>query len=145
MVVTGNLVGQVLPALGAHLADVVEQQNAHLVTGQQRVPSPSAQATPTRSASGSVASAGRLDLLAQVDALLHGLADLGVGIRAGREVAVRVALLGNHGDVGHTHLVEDGGDRDQTGTVERGVDELERSVAICSSVRLFTDLSATAS
>lgn len=90
MVVTGNLVGQVLPALGAHLADVVEQQNAHLVTGQQRVivavGASNAHAVGIRV--GCEQQVG-LDLLAQVDALLHGLADLGVGIRAGREVAVR--------------------------------------------------------
>ena len=33
----GDLAGEILATLGAHLADVVEQQDAHLVAGQQRV------------------------------------------------------------------------------------------------------------
>ena len=113
MVVTATLLDRSSPRSARILQMSSSSKTPHLVTGQQRV----IVAIGAGNAHAVGIRVGReqqvgLDLLAQVDALLHGLR-FGVGIRAGREVAVRVALLGNHGDVGHAHLVEDGSDRDR--------------------------------
>ena len=64
----------------------------------------------------------RLDLLGEVEGKLQGLAELGIGIRAGGEVAVRIGLLGNHGHVVDADLLEDARDALHAGAVERRVD-----------------------
>ena len=70
-----------------------------------------------------------MNLLAQVNALLHGLANLGVRIRAGREIAVRLLLLGNNRDIGDASALEHRRDGNEAGAVERSVDELKRSAS----------------
>ena len=124
-----HLAGKVLAALETHLADVIEQQDAHLVTRNKRVVvTVSACHAHTVGIRVSCEQKVGLDLLAQFDALLHGLANLRIGIRAGGEVAIRVALLGNDGDVGHAHALENLGNRNQAGTVERRIDKFEGSL-----------------
>ena len=70
-----------------------------------------------------------MNLLAEIDALLHGLTDLGVRIRAGREIAVRLLLLGNNRDIGDASALEHRRDGNEAGAVERSVDELKRSAS----------------
>ena len=125
----GNLVGEVLATLGAHLADVVEEHDTHLVAGDELV----VIARLAGNANAVGIGVGReqqvgMHLLAHVDALLHGLANLGVGVRAGGEVPVGVGLFGHHGDIGHAGALEHGRHRDEAGTVERRVHQLERSL-----------------
>ena len=68
-----------------------------------------------------------MNLLAEIDALLHSLTDLGVRIRAGREIAVRLLLLGNNRDIGDASALKNRGNGDKARTVERRVDKLKRS------------------
>ena len=49
------------------------------------------------------------------------LFDLRVGIRAGREVAVRLLLLFDHRDVGVAHFFQSAGHRLQAGTIQRAI------------------------
>ena len=123
----GHLARQVLAALGAHAAHVIQQQHAHLVAGQQRVVVTilAGHAHAVGIGVGGQQQVG-MHLLAQVDALLHGLADLGVGIGARGEVAVGLLLLGHHGDVGDASAREHRGNGDQARAVERRVHQLQR-------------------
>ena len=123
----GHLAGEVLPALDAHAADVVEQQHAHLVAGQKRVVVAvlAGHAHAVGIGVGCQQQVG-VHLLAQVDAALHGLANLRVRIRAGGEVPVGLLLLGHHGDVGDARAREHGGHRDQARAVERRIHQLQR-------------------
>lgn len=63
--------------------------------------------------------------LRKLDAQLQGLANLGVGIGAGREVAVRLGLLGHERHVGAAALREHAGHELAPRAVERRVDQLE--------------------
>ena len=92
---------------GAHLADVVEHQNAHLVAGEQGI----VVAVFAGHAHAVGVGIGRqqeigVHLLAQLDALLHSFANLGVGIGAGGEIAIGIALFGHHRHVGHADALE---------------------------------------
>ena len=86
-------------------------------------------AIPTRSASGSVVHKVCADFLGKVHTFFQSLEDLGVGIRAGGEIAVGILLFGNDGDVGDAHILEDTGDRDETCAVQRR-DQLERGFVV---------------
>ena len=63
-----------------------------------------------------------LDLLGELEGQVERLAELGVGVGAGREVAVRLGLLGNHGDLLDADLGEDAGHELHARAVERRVD-----------------------
>ena len=111
-------------------ADVVEEQDAHLVAGDELIGA-------VRALHGDADAVGvgvrgeeqvRADFLREVDAHFHGGVDLGVRVRAGGEVAVRVLLLRNDGDVGDADVLQNGGDRDEAGAVQRGVDEFQAGV-----------------
>ena len=113
--------------LNAARADVVEQQNADLVAGEQLIAAVLAldgDADAVRVGVGGQhqVSAG---LLGQLQTQAQRLEDLGVGIRAGREVAVRVLLLGHNGDVGDADVAQNMGDGHKAGAVQRAVDELQ--------------------
>ena len=110
--------GKILAALKTHLADVIKQQDAHFVAGDERVVV-AVGACHAHAVGIRIGCKQKIgpNFLAQLDALLHRLANLRIGIRAGGEVAVRIALLGNDGDVGHANARKDLGDRDQTGAV----------------------------
>lgn len=58
------------------------------------------------------------------------LAHLGVGVRAGREVAVVHALLFDGHDIGHADSLEHSGHALQADAVERGVDDAERRAVL---------------
>ena len=64
-------------------------------------------------------------MLAKLDALLHRLANLRVGIRAGGEIAVGVALLGDDSNVGDACALEHGCHGDESCAIERGIHELQ--------------------
>ena len=80
--------------------DEVQQQNAHLVAGHQLELAAllHGDAHPVAVRVGGQQQV-RLDLLAQLQALLQSLPELGVGIGAGGEVAVRILLLRHHGHI----------------------------------------------
>ena len=67
-----------------------------------------------------------MDLVAQLQALLHSLADLGIRVRAGREVTIGLFLLGHNSHMGDAELLEQLVDTLKAGAVQRGVDEFER-------------------
>ena len=71
-----------------------------------------------------------MHLVAELEALLERLAELGVGIRARGEVAVGVGLLGHHGDVLDAHALEDALHTLEAGAVERRVDHREVGVGL---------------
>ena len=110
--------------LNAAFADVVQQQNAHFVAGDQLVGAVGtlhgdANAVGIGVGGQHQVSAG---LGGQLQAQLQSLEDLGVGVGAGGEVAVGVLLLGNDGDVIDADVVQDAHDGNQTGAVQGGVD-----------------------
>ena len=51
----------------------------------------------------------------------HSLFDFRVGVRAGREVSVRLLLFLDHGDVGVAHLLQGAGHGLQAGAIQRAV------------------------
>ena len=83
-------------------ADIIQQQHTRLVAGQQLVlpclilDSDAHTVTVGVSCQQQVSVA----LLGILHAQRHSLFDLRVGVRAGREVSVRLLLLFDHGDVG---------------------------------------------
>ena len=122
----GHFLGKVLVAFGSHAADVIEQQHAHLVAREQKVVLTIFHGNAHAVGVG----VGReqqigVHVLAKLDALLHRLANLRVGIRAGGEIAVGVALLGDDGNVGDACALEHGCHGDESCTVERGIHELQ--------------------
>ena len=115
------------PLLDAARADVVQQQHAHLVAGEQLIAAVlaldgNAHAVGVGVGGQHQVSAG---LLCQLQAEAQGLEDLGVGVRAGGEIAVRLLLLGHDGDVGDADVLQHMGDGHQAGAVQRAVDQLE--------------------
>ncbi len=124
-----HLVGEVFPARGAHAAYVVEQKHAHLVASEQQVVIAvlHGHAHAVGVGIGGEQEVG-MHALGKLDALLHGLADLRVRVRARREVPVGVALLGNHGDIGYARAFKHRCHGDESRAVERRVHELERGL-----------------
>ena len=109
--------------LYALVANIVQQQHTRLVAGQQLV-------LPCLVLDGDAHTVAvgvgcqqqvGIALLGILHAQRHGFLDLRVGVRAGREVSVRLLLLFDHGDVGVAHLLQSAGHRLQTGAVQRAV------------------------
>ena len=71
-----------------------------------------------------------MDLVAQLETLLERLAELGVGIGAGGEVAIRLGLLGHDRDVGDAHAGQDLVHALDARAVERRVDHREVRVGL---------------
>ena len=113
--------------LDAARADVVEQQSAHLIAGDQLVGAVRALHGDTDAVCIGIGCQHKVcaDFLGQIQALFKSSEDLGVGIRAGGEIAVGIFLLGNDGNIGNAHILQDAGDGDKSCAVERGIDELE--------------------
>ena len=116
--------------LDAACADVVQKQDAHLVTGDQLIAAVralhgNADTVRVRIRRQHQVSA---DFLGKGKALLKSSEDLGVRIRAGGKVAVRILLLRNNGDVRDAHVLQDPGDRYQAGAVQRRIDQLQAGV-----------------
>ena len=80
--------------------DEVQQQNAHLVAGHQLELAALlyGDAHPVAVRVGGQQQV-RLDLLAQLQAFLQSLPELGVGIGVGGEVSVGILLLRHHGHI----------------------------------------------
>ena len=120
-----------------HPADVIQQQHAHLVTGQQPV---AALAVRHRRAHAVAVRVGAqhqvgVNRVAQAQAGLHGLADLRVGVRAGGKIPVRLFLLGNHRDVLHPHALQQQLHRLQTAAVQRGVHQFQFAHIVAGAQR----------
>ncbi len=122
-----HLLRQVLAALGAHAAHVIQQQHAHLVAGQKRVIVAifAGHAHAVGVGVGGQQQVG-VHLFAQVDALLHGLADFRIGVRTRGEVAVGLFLFGHHGDIRHAGALQHRGHGDEARAIERRVHQLQR-------------------
>ena len=108
-------------------ADIVQKQNTHFIAGDQLVAS-------VRAAHGNADAVGirvsgqheiSVHILCQFQPVFQSLEDLRVRIRAGGEIAIGIFLLGDNGDVGNAHIVQNFCHRDKTGAVERRVYQLE--------------------
>ena len=115
------------PLLNTAGANVVQQQNTDFIAGEQLIAA-------VLALDGNAHTVGvgigrqhqiRAVLLRQFQTQAQCLEDLGVGVGAGGEIAVRVLLLGDNGDVGDADVLEDTGHRHQTAAVERAVHQLE--------------------
>ena len=146
IVVTATLSDRSLAALAAHTSDVFEQEHAHLVAREQRV----VVAVFARHAYAVGIGVGGeqqvgMHFLAQVNALLHGLADFRVGIRARGKIAIGLALPG-------TTVISVMPARSSTvvtGTrpvpLSGVYTSFKAASATCSAERVLTDLDKTAS
>ena len=108
-------------------ADVVQQQNAHLVAGHQLIAAVRALHGNAHAVGVGVGSQHQVctGLGGQFQTQLQCLEDLGVGVGAGGEVAVGVLLLGHDGDIGDAHIVEHMGHGHKAGAVQRAVHQLQ--------------------
>ena len=107
--------------------DIIQQQHAHLIAGNQLIG--------TIRALHRNAYAIRIRIRCQhqissrffrkLQALLQCLADLRIRIRAGCEIAIRVFLLRNNGDIRDADISQHMRYRDQTGSVQRRIYQLE--------------------
>ena len=120
--------------LNAACADIIQQQHAHLVAGNQLIAA-------VRAAHGDAHTVGvrvggehqvGINLFGELQPVFQRLENLGVGVRAGGEVSVRIFLLGDDRDVGDAHVMQDVRHRDEAGSVERGVDQLQ-SGGLCKA------------
>ena len=109
--------------LDALAANVVQQQHTRLVAGQQLVLPCLVLDSNAHTVAVGVSCQQQVGvaLLGILHAQCHSLFDLRVGIRAGREVSVRLLLFLNHGDVGVAHLLQSAGHRLQASAVQRAV------------------------
>ena len=108
------------------LCNKVQEQNAHFVAGHEHILAVlvdgDAYAVTVR-----IGREQQVGLygLAEIKAFLECFADFRIRVRAGGEVAVRLALLRHNGDILHADAVEDAQHAHFAAAVERGVDELE--------------------
>ena len=120
---------------GAGAADVVQQDDAHLVAGDEPV---TALAVRYGGAAAVAVRVGaqqkvRLHFIAQFQPLLHGLPNLRVGVRAGGEIAVRLFLFRHHGAVGHAQLGQQFFHALKARAVQRGVDQFQVRHALAAA------------
>ena len=106
--------------LDAACADVIEEQHAHLVTGNEligavRTLHSDADTVCIRVGREHQVSAG---LLRELEALLQCVENLRVRIGAGGKVAVRILLLRYDRDVVNADVVQYAGDRNEAGAVQ---------------------------
>ena len=108
-------------------ADVIQQQNAHLVAGHQLIAAVRALHGDTHAVGVGVGSQHQVctGLGGQLQTQLQSLEDLGVGVGAGGEVAVGVLLLGHDGDISDAHIIEHMGHGHKAGAVQRAVHQLQ--------------------
>ena len=116
-------IGRHLAVLDALAANVVQQQHTRLVAGQQLVLPCLVLDGDAHTVTVGVGSQQQVGvaLLGILHAQCHSFLDLRVGIRAGREVSVRLLLLLDHRDVGVAHLLQGAGHRLQASAVQRAV------------------------
>lgn len=127
----GDLAGHVGTGPVRLGGEEVEQEQAYLVAGEQFVLAcmrdGDADAVGVRV--GRQEQVG-LNPVAVLEPEFQRLAHLGVGVRAGREVAVVLALLFDGHDIGHADSLEHSGHALQADAVERGVDDAERRAVL---------------
>lgn len=127
----GDLAGHVGTGPVRLGGEEVEQEQAYLVAGEQFVLAcmrdGDADAVGVRV--GRQEQVG-LNPVAVLEPEFQRLAHLGVGVRAGREVAVVHALLFDGHDIGHADSLEHSGHALQADAVERGVDDAERRAVL---------------
>ena len=124
----------------AAAADKIKQNDAHLVAGDEPVAALAVRHG--RAAAVTVRVGADEDIgmhtVAVLQAKLHRLPDLGVRVRAGREMAVRLLLLLDDGHVPDPELCRQLFDAFQSRAVERRIDELQirdpRTVADALSI-----------
>ena len=113
--------------LGAALADIIQQQHAHLVAGKQLIAA-------VLTAHGNAHAVGvrvggkhqiRAGFFRQRKAQGQRLTNLGVGIRASGEITVRILLLGHNGDIRNADIPQHAGDRHEARTVQRRIHQLQ--------------------
>ena len=129
-------------ALGAAgAADIIEQDDAHLVAGNQPVAALAVRHGGAAAVAVGVGAKQQIgvDGIAQFEALLHRFADFGVRVGAGREVAVRLFLLGHDGQVGDAKLAQQLAHALKPGAVERGVHKVEIGDALPAADTLGVD------
>ena len=103
--------------------NIIQQQHTGLVTGQQLILACLVLDSDAHTVTVGVGCQQQVGmaLLGILHAQCHGFLDLRVGVRAGREVAIRLLLLLDHRDVGVAHLLQGAGHRLQTGAIQRAV------------------------
>ena len=116
----------------AYPADVIQQQHTHLVAGDQPVATLPVRHSGTHPVTVGVGAEHQIGVhgIAQLQAGFHGLPDLGVGVRTGGKVSVRLFLFGNNGHLGHAHPVQQHFYRLQTAAVQWRVDQLQAGYII---------------
>ena len=115
--------------LDAALANVVEQQHAHLIARDELVAAVGALHRDADAVSIRVRREHEVSLLllGELEAFLECREDFRVRVAAGREVAIRVLLLRHDRDIRDADVLEHARDRHEARAVERRVDELEAS------------------
>ena len=113
--------------LGVQLVDGIQQDDAHLVAGDEPI---AALSIRNRCAAAVTIRVGtqqqvRVDCIAQLQTLLHGFPNFRVRIGAGGEVAVRLFLLRYHSHMGDTQLCQQLFNTLESRTVERRIDQLQ--------------------
>lgn len=127
----GDLVAHIDAGLTCLGSQKIKQQQTDLVTGEQFV------LTCMRDGDADAVGVrvGRQEQVgfhpvAVLEAEFQRLAHLGVGVRAGREVAVLDALLFDGHDIGHADPLEHSGHALQADAVERSVDDTKRRAVL---------------
>ena len=110
---------------GAARADKIQQQHACLVAGQQHVFACGIAHGNACTVAVGIGSQQQVSLmlLRAGNAQRHGLANFGVGVRAGGEMSVRLLLLGHNGDARKAAFAQRAGDRLKPRAVKRGIDD----------------------
>ena len=101
-IINHDRVNRHLAVLHTLAADIIQQQHTRLVAGQQLVLPCLVLDSDAHTVTVGVSCQQQVSvaLLGILHAQRHSLFDLRVGVRAGREVSVRLLLLFDHGDVG---------------------------------------------
>ena len=115
------------PLLNAARADVIQQQNADFVAGKQLIAAILALNGNANAVSIGVSGQHQVctRLFGQFQAKAQSLENFGVGIGAGGEIAVRLFLFRHNGDIGNADVMQNMGDRNQAGAVQRAVNQLQ--------------------
>ena len=112
------------PVAGPLGADIVQQQQAHLIAGQELIVSHGILHRNAHPVTIRVCGKKqiRVVFLCVFHAQSHGFPDFRVGIGAGGEMAIRPGLLRYHGNIGVAHFLQSPGHGLQAAAIEGGID-----------------------